>query len=429
MSQLVNETRRRRQAAGAVQSFEDRGIRIDFHHKHLRCLRLRVPKGPDPRTWEVALQNYFGTGNTNFAVLQWIHVPNLVQLGRRDMDLFDKITETGKQRPIDPFSIRAIHLQIDSEYAESDEERETAQEAFEQEERERKSVYLSFVAHLVRECSIKMGDHSMINADSNTIKEALMERDGSITQLDDNALTQKVAKYMATTYKIPQKQLTERVEKLARMLSPFGSINTDEEEREDGFLWREFKRLKDFHHELADLEESGHCGFRDTAAVILFATKEYVDLITARLQAAEQKLSNFAVLLSEYEKSVQFFKKIRRDVVFALDGWTMLIDFWEKAKEAPEDTPERETAMREALASILEWLPMLPPQEIRGDDERKAIWKQYDVIRTNVVKMMHSWFDDEPDYEMIDRVETAKQRQVARKPDTKTWDESALCDD
>lgn len=429
MSQVASEARRRRQVAGTVQSFEDRGIRIDFHHKHLKCLRLRVPKGPDPRNWEVALQNYFGTGGTNFAVLQWIHVPNLVQLGRRDMDLFDKITEAGKKRPIDPFSIRAIHLQIDSEYAESEEDREAAQEAFEQEEKERKSVYLSFVAHLVRECTIKMGDHSMAKADSNSIKEALMERDGTITNLSDNELTQKVAKFMATTYKIPQAQLTERVEKLARMLAPFGSINTDEDEREDGFLWREFKRLKDFHHELSDLEEAGHGGFRDTAAVILFATKEYVDLITSRLQSAEQKLSNFAVLLSEYEKSLQFFKKIRRDVVFALDGWSMLIDIWEKAKDAPEDTPERDAAMREALATILEWLPMLPQQEIRGDDERKAIWKQYDVIRTNVVKMMHSWFDDEPDYEMIDRVETAKERQVARKPDTKTWDETAFCED
>lgn len=420
MNQVLVDTRRRNRMVAHMKTFEDRGIRIKFTHKHLQSLRLRVPKGPDPRDWEVTLQNYFGTGAENFAVLQYIHLPSFVQMERRDMELYEAILSTGKQRPVDPFTVRTIHLQIESEFAEDSETREVAKREIETEEIERKGVHLSFLAHLVRECTMKMGDMSLKNANNDAIKQALLDSDGSIVSYDQNELMQKVAKFMAAKYKIGTTELTERVENLARLLSPFGSINVSVEGRTDGFLSREFARLKEFHKQMLAVESNGTQSLRDTAAVILFGTKEYVDLISNRLDTAEQKLSNFAVLLSQYDDSIRAFKKTRRDVVFALDGWGVLIDTWDAANQEPEGEA-RDAAVREALAYILQWLPILPNEEIAGE-ERKAIWQKYDAIRTNVVRLMHSWFDDEPDWDMIDRVKQAKQKEDSKKPG-KDWSE------
>lgn len=159
MNQTAPTAKRRGPSSAAhLRTFEERGIKINFDHKFLQSLRLRVPRGPDPRDWEVAMQNYFGTGNKNLAIINWMHIPSFVQLDRRDRDLYDSVLTAGRQRPLDPFAIRTIHLQMDAQYSPDTERRVNAQRELDGEESERVSVQLSFVAHLVRECVLKMGD-------------------------------------------------------------------------------------------------------------------------------------------------------------------------------------------------------------------------------------------------------------------------------
>lgn len=393
-------------------TFESRGILVNFRHKLLQNIRLRIPDSPSVRLrdLEALIQNYAGTSNKHFMILPWIHVPNMATPGRRDQALYDAICQYENLNQLDPLTLRGIINEIDRHDEEDAEAKARATEEVEAAKIDRFTTYISFLAQLTRECGVHFGDRFMSEVDTPTLMMVLEDRTGEAKRLagfDGKTLTGKVYNYLSKLIGIDNAEITRRIEGLADIVTPFGAINLELEGKREGYLSRAHERLKQFRWQVEDHERCSAEEVANNCLLIAFAVKQYVDYIEEKRRDIEQKFSLFRLMVQNYDESIEFIRKVRRQVSFALDGWSQLIDVWDQAW-AVKDQEDGRREVDKAVFFILQFLPLMPSAELNEGSENKQIWKRYQFFKAKPIPQMYSWFDEKPDTELMERIENAK---------------------
>lgn len=388
-------------------SFEARGASVPFTTKNLRNCRLRVVDNGRTIEWEACLPAGLGDlDSRGVMILPWTDLPSFSQMSPRDRALFARIDEFEDDQHPDPFAIREAVIRVDSESAEDEAARTEALREIEREKRDRLRVYMSFLAQLTRDCGIKQGDRFMAAADTDTLIE-LTNNPNAVAALgiDPKALTDRVLGFASSQLEIPPKLVNTRLEEFTKYLAPFGCINVEGEKKVDGFLTRTRNRIADMDRSMARQAKQMRAEAADMAVMVRFAIKDFLDYANERLDRIEQVFSHFYNIFRDYDRTKAFALKTRRDVSYALDGWSQLCTVWEAALATREDE-----AIDEALRYILAMLPLMPEGEMRPGGERGRVWQGFEAARNQMVRVLVGWGDNAVDEELAHRIASARQR-------------------
>lgn len=389
-------------------SFETRGASIPFRTRNLRCCRLRVVDTGRAIEWEACLPAGLGdTGSRGTMVLPWTDLPLFSRMSDRDRALYDQIDALDDDQHPDPFAIRDAVIRVDGRDDADPAVRDEAVREIERDRRDRLRVYMSFLAQLTRDCGIHQGDRFMAGADTDMLI-ALTNAPRSVAApgIDPKALTDRVLGFAADRLGITPKAVNARLEEFTRHLAPFGCINVEGERKVDGFLTRTRNRIAAMDRSIAREARRMRSETEGMSAMIRFAIKDFLDYSGDRLDRIEQVFSHLYSMFRDYERTRALAMRIRRDVSYALDGWSQLCDVWEGAVASRE--PQR---IEEAVRYILTVLPLMPEEEVRPGGERGRVWRGFEAARVQMVRVLVGWDDDEVDEELLYRLADARRRE------------------
>jgi hypothetical protein len=106
---------------------------------------------------------------------------------------------------------------------------------------------------------------------------------------------------------------------------------------------------------------------------------------------------------AEHEALLRAVAEERIRIAFALDGWSVLADQWEKAKASRDDR-----ACMDVIGLIQQDMPK-PPAEVDAELKRARGEKPTAVMRGRQIREFHSWTTNEFDQELYDRVMAARE--------------------
>lgn len=394
-------------------TFQSRGVMVPFVNPKLRPVRLRASPGQRPKEWEAVFENYAGAGDRQNLIMQWIHVPNWVQMNARDGALLDLIAATFVDAAPDPLAMRAVALQADRDHAESAEAREIARLRLEGLRKDRFQAYISLLAQATRECGTARGDAVMAKANSLVLMAAIRATPGESVDAGA-ALTDKVFGYLSAQAKVPLNQVVQRIEAVSEILAPIGAINLDADPgaRQEGHLALSFARLEAFRAALQSYEKTARDEAANRAMLVQFSAVQFRDFVADRLSDIEQKLSFFVAVVRDHAQVCELLSDWARDIAFALDGWSELIDVWDEAHAAFERNPDP-YVLDLAVQHILLYLPTMPRAETNEETER--VWNGLTFQRTRMVRQLTNWIDGSVDKDIEARIKAARKAEAERK--------------
>lgn len=394
-------------------TFQSRGVAIPFGNPRLKPVRMRAAPGQRPKEWEAIFENYAGSSDRQNLIMQWIHVPNWTQMNPRDRALFDGVTAAFADAPPDPLAVRALALQADRDHAEDPETREIAKARLDGMRKDRFQAYISLLAQATRECGVARGDAAMAKANSLMLMAAIRATPGENADAGA-ALTDKVFGYLSQQAKVPLGEVIQRIEAVSEILSPIGAINLDADPgaRQEGHLALAFARLDNFRAALQAYEKTARDEAANRAVLVQFSAAQFRDYVAGRLSDIEQKLSFFVGVVRDHKQVCELLSDWARDIAFALDGWSELIDVWDEAQEAFAKTPDPYT-LDLAARHILLYLPTMP--RAATDSESERVWNGLTFQRTKMVRQLTNWIDGSVDDDIAARVKAARKADAERK--------------
>ncbi|WP_339853216.1 hypothetical protein [uncultured Nisaea sp.] len=395
-------------------SFEARGASVPFNSKSLKECRLRVVDLGHCLEWEATLPSGMGgIESRSVMILPWHNLPNFTSMSPRDRALFDRLDASDDDDRPDPFKIRELRIRVDQTLAETEEARQLAAAEVEKEKQDRLMTYMSFLAQLTRDCGIRQGDTFMAGADTALLMRLTNDRKASAELgLDPAALTERVLNFAAEEVGAPRKLVNQQLEELTGYMSPFGAVNVETSRKKDGFLTRSRNEIKAMDRSLAKYARNSREEVSNRITLIRFAIKDFLDYVDERFSSIEQFFSFFINVFREFSKSKAFAQQVRRDVSYALDGWSHLCMVWNAAHETGEAAK-----VDEAIEYILKHLPLMPEEEVRADEARNAIRRGFETARAQMVRTMVNWVDNQVDRELEQRVAIARKTELEQTPD------------
>jgi hypothetical protein len=395
-------------------SFEARGASVPFESSSLRECRLRVVDLGRELDWEITVPSGMGgTDSRSVMILPWRDVPAFAGMTMRDQELYHRIDDIDDSESPDPFKIREIRIRVDQTMGESDEIRHQAAQEVDREKQDRLMTYLSFLAQLTRDCGIRKGDAFMASADTALLMRLTKDKEASREAgLDASALTERVLSFASEELDAPVKVVNHRLEELTSYMAPFGAVNIEAENKTDGFLTRTRNEIKRMDRTMTQYSKTARSETSDRIVLVRFAIKDFLDYVDDRFNQIEQFFSFFMNVFREYDKTKAFAQQIRRDVSYALDGWSHLCGIWFTALDSNEGE-----AIDDAIGYILANLPVMPDEEVNQEDERSKVRRGFEMARVQMVRTMVNWTDNTVDRELEQRVAAAKEEQAKPKVD------------
>ncbi len=395
------------------ETFQSRGVTVPFGNPRLKPVRLRAAPGQRAKEWEAVFENYAGSADRQNLIMQWIHVPNWTQMDARDRALFEGITAAFADAPADPLAVRAIALQADRDHAESPETREIAKVRLDSLRKDRFQAYISLLAQATRECGVARGDAAMAKANSVMLMAAIRATPGGSAETGA-ALTDKVFGYLSQQAKVPLAEVIRRIESVSDILSPIGAINLDGDPgaRQEGHLALAFARLENFRSALQAYEKTAVDEAANRAVLVQFSAAQFRDYVANRLSDIEQKLSFFVGVVRDHEQVCELLSDWARDIAFALDGWSELIDIWDEAHVEFEKNSDP-YVLDLAVRHILLYLPTMP--RAATDTETERVWNGLTFQRTKMVRQLTNWIDGSVDQDFAARIKAARKADADRK--------------
>lgn len=393
-------------------SFEARGASVPFETSSLRECRLRVVDMGRELDWEITVPSGMGgTDSRSVMILPWRDVPTFAGMTLRDKELYQRIDDIDDSESPDPFKLREIRIRVDQAMGESEQVRSQAAMEVDREKQDRLMTYLSFLAQLTRDCGIRKGDAFMDSADTGLLMRLTQDKKASQEAgLDAAALTERVLSFASEEVDAPVKVVNQRLEELTSYMAPFGAVNIEAENKTDGFLTRTRNEIKRMDRSMTQYSKSARSEASDRITLVRFAIKDFLDYVDERFNQIEQFFSFFMNVFREYDKTKVFAQQIRRDVSYALDGWSHLCGIWFTALETKEDE-----AIDDAIGYILANLPVMPDEEVNQDDERSRVRRGFEMARVQMVRTMVNWTDNTVDRELEQRVAASKEEQAKPK--------------
>ncbi|SDG30898.1 hypothetical protein [Thalassobaculum litoreum] len=395
-------------------SFEARGASVPFESTSLRECRLRVVDLGRELDWEITVPSGMGgTDSRSVMILPWRDVPAFAGMTLRDKELYQRIDDIDDSESPDPFKVREIRIRVDQTMGETEEVRQQAALEVDREKQDRLMTYLSFLAQLTRDCGIRKGDAFMASADTALLMRLTKDKEASKEAgLDASALTERVLSFASEELDAPVKVVNKRLEELTSYMAPFGAVNIEAENKTDGFLTRTRNEIKRMDRTMTQYSKTARTETSDRITLVRFAIKDFLDYVDDRFNQIEQFFSYFMNVFREYDKTKGFAQQIRRDVSYALDGWSHLCRIWFTAL----DSKEGET-IDDAIGYILANLPIMPDEEVNQNDDRSKVRRGFEMARVQMVRTMVNWTDNTVDKELEQRVAAAKEEQAKPKVD------------
>jgi hypothetical protein len=398
-------------------TFQARGVLVPFESPRLRPLRLRAHPGQRPKEWEAIFENYAGSEDRQNLIMQWVHVPNWTQMAIRDRALFDMVTETFEDAPLDPLVMRSLALTADRDHAGDPTTREIAKARLDGLRKDRFQAYISLLAQATRECGVARGDPVMAKANSVMLMAAIRATPGEAADAGQ-ALTEKVFGYLGQQAKITPVLVIQRIEAVSEILAPIGAINLDADPgaRQEGHLALSFARLDKFREALREYEKETRDEAANRALLVQFSAAQFRDYIADRLSDIEQKLSFFVAVVRDHEVVRELISGWARDIAFALDGWSDLIDVWDQA-QAKFEAEKDPYVLDLAIQHILLYLPTMPRDATDAESER--VWNGLTFQRSKMVRQLTNWIDGTVDKDLKSRLDSARKAEVEREAEEK----------
>jgi len=395
-------------------SFEARGASVPFQANSLKQCRLRVIDLGHSVDWEITVPSGMGgIESRSVMILPWRDVPMFAGLNPRDKELYQRIDALEDDVSPDPFKIREIRIRIDQTMAETEEERRLATIEVDREKQDRLETYMSFLAQITRDCGIRQGDTFMASADTALLMRLTKDQKASSELgFDAAALTERVLAFAAEEVNVPRKVVNQRLEELTTFMAPFGAVNIDTDSKTDGFLTRTRNELKVMDRTLMQYGRQSRSEVGDMIVLVRFAIKDFIDYVNDRFSEIEQFFSFFINVFRDYSKTKAFAQKVRRDVSYALDGWSHLCAVWSEAHATNQSDK-----MDAAIAYILRHLPLMPQEEVRQENVNSSVRRGFETARAQMVRTLVNWTDNQIDREMEQRVAASKLAQMTPKPE------------
>lgn len=392
-----------------AQTFERRGTVVPFvSQPSFRHTRARIYDNGGAAVLEAVVPNYSGGRRGELTVLHWKDLPGLAQFSQRDLELHAALPSIVARSGIDPLQVRSLVIKIDARLAEDGERRQAAQAQTERDAVEQEVVRMSCIAQLMRECGIERGDPVMAKANTKTLVDLISAQDAR-SHFDLDRLIERVMDYAAQRSGVGPDKVREWLEPLVGLITPFGTVKGAQEDRTNGFLFVNHVALMEFRKSVAPYLELRSDHFGASGDLLLKVVDQTIMYIDERIVNLDRLLGSFADVFAKQEANIAYLLKLRRDVAYALDGWTDLIDVWNEGDTQDSRRRDAHEGRDRAIAYIINFMPIIPYRELYPDDgfDTQA---NIERARARAVAEMHSWQTDALDVELKKRVEAGQER-------------------
>lgn len=391
-------------------TFEARGAVIPFAGKSVMGCRLRVVATGRTPDREIVVPSGRASAEISTMIMPWSSLPVFATLSARDRALYDAIDRLDAEQGIDPFAIRATTQRVDQEHGLDDAIRTRARRDIERERRDRLTVYLSFVAAIMRVAGTRLDDPFMAGATAGLLERITRDPGHAASVgVDAEGLTDRAFRFATEALGAAHGTVNARLEELVDFLAPFGPLDIDPQASGSGFLARRRDDLVRMDRQLAAFGEESRVEIHNIILLIRFAIRDFSDYLKARFRRMELHFEDLLAALGAYEPTKALCLSMRRDVSFALDGWGELCDLWFTAHESGD-----EAATEAALWQILDFLPVMPADEMERGDDRRRVWHGFGGARAEMVRMLVGWGTNVVDEELVDRIRKARARGTGR---------------
>ena len=390
------------------QTFERRGTTVPLHQKDLAHTRVREYFHGEDRLLEAVIPNYSGTRRGELVVVPWEQITQLATLDPRDTRVHECVLATASTRDLDPINVRDICLAADAELGGDPAIRSAAQEAVDRDAQDRAMVRLSCISQLTRECGIAKGDRLMARTNTRTLME-LMGAESGRQRIDLDLLIERVMIFAAERGKCTVNDAKSYLDPLVGMITPFGNVTAQGEDKSNAFLYLQHARLLQFWAELAAYRPRVREELDHQVGYILEAADECIGYVNERLRALNGLLGSLADLFDQNLAAIDRLDRLRRDVGYGLDGWDDMIRVWRDA-HAGRDAIGGDRAMERAILRVSGYAPRIPVRELHPDHELVKKGSRYEQARVRMVSQMHNWENDQLDSELQSRVEEGRKK-------------------
>ena len=396
-------------AENLPQTFERRGTTVSFHNRDLAHARVREHFHGDERRLEAVIPNYSGTRRGELVVVPWEKITTLGSFNPRDEAIIERILATKSVRDLDPIRIREMILRCDADYGIDETTQSEAQRIIDRDEEDKSMVRLSIIAELTREAGIARGDALMMRTNTKTLMD-LMGHETGRSQIDLDLLIERVMVFAAERSKISVTEAKTYLDPLVGMLTPFGNVTAQGEEKDNGFLYLQHTDLLLFRQEIEGYLPDVREELAHQVSLIIQAADECIGYVNERLALLNTLLGQLADVFDKNVNLIDTLEGLRRDIGYGLDGWADMIKHWREAYRG-RDAIGGDRAMERAINRIAGYAPRIPVRELNPDHSILSKSSKFETAKHKMVHMMHNWEDDRPDYELKARVERAQQRQ------------------
>lgn len=390
------------------QTFERRGTTVPFRQKDFAHTRVREYFHGEDRILEAAIPNYSGTRRGELVIVPWDQLTGMGTLEARDLRVHERILDTRTTRDLDPINIREICLTADAELNGDASVREAAQRTVERDQQDRAMVRLSCIAQLTRECGIAKGDALMARTNTRTLMD-LMGGEAGRSRIDLDLLIERVMIFAAERSKTTVVDAKGYLDPLVGMLTPFGNVTAQGEDKDNGFLYLQHVRLLHFRNEVAGYRGQVREEMDHLVAQIVDAADECIQYVSERLATLNRLLGGLADMFDQNMSGIDQLERLRHDVAYGLDGWDDMIALWRDAYVG-RAAIGGDRAIERAIKRIAGYAPRIPVRELFPDHELVKKGSKYEQARVRMVSQMHNWENDQLDSELSSRVAEGRKR-------------------
>jgi hypothetical protein len=390
-------------------SFEDRGVLVGFQGKRLGLVRCR-PKRDDGKGYEALIPNWTGDHFSSFndMVLPFAGLATWAPIEGYNRALFDRVVAQAAQLDghMDPILMRDIRLATDIELGD-----ERAQQVARFEvaitERDAQRSLLEVIAMFGRDVADRVRKDGLAQLSGDVLFHLADRSPEELRQL-----VKIIAGAVARGGKLSGEELSARLDRIAEFAAPISSLVTEDSDGVVGYLSRQFKAVERLHDGLKAYGEGNSQTLEMQSALRLVCanTMSFMLFAHARAQDIRRQVLEDRRYLdeAEHERLLQAIGQERVRIAFALDGWAMHADAWERAGASPA---ERDAV----IARIMRDMPK-PPVEV--DEELIRVKAENDAVtfRGRTVMELHSWANDSLDEELYERVKAGREASKAATP-------------
>lgn len=362
-----------------INSFEERGVAIPFTGATLAHARLRTEMAGEGLRREFLLPNFVDGGSATF-VVDFKHLPSIVELNLEDQALYDLLSDV---REITPVAIYKVITEMQAKgFAGAGKARSAKREIKAAKDAVMYNQYQLVIAAL-RKISPGVENFEIVH---------LMAPEGQ-------ARAKEGFRHFADAQGTTGNGIMEKLNKWAEIVSPVGLQNGDM----PGYLTAKLKQLQRLSADLKVYLNKQPPEVQMVGRTIIETAQQASSIVLneiATIYRCEEKIEN---VLSKSDHAFEQLQKRINTIAWMLDGWGQLIEAW---NNSDEHLKADRRAVVEMIGNNLPIIPraMTVSSRLHVHSSRLS---PGGTVRANI-----DWRTLAPDTEMLQRLATSVQHRV-----------------